>query len=277
MLSQYEYTEKPCMDFEAKAGIGFGCTEAPRGILWHRYETDDNGCVLKANIVPPTSQNQPRIEQDLKDSLIHFGLDNSKAELQLHAEKVIRNYDPCISCATHFLNLNLIRDGFDEKTQTESEPVTMFTSIDLTKVAIIGIGSPYENDELGWRAIDELQKNKNIQVLKEKGLTLFKLDRPGITIADSLKSYEHVLIIDSIKPNQPDQPIHRAQSFICIDALQLDSTSSQLSSHELGVVESLTLLSTLDKMPKQLLIFGVSEIKDELIKKILTIVLPDND
>ena len=92
-----------------RAGTGFGCTEAPRGLLWHRYESDDQGHIRRARIVPPTSQNQARIEQDLKASLETFGLQRDAAALRLRAETVIRNYDPCISCATHFLHVNLQR------------------------------------------------------------------------------------------------------------------------------------------------------------------------
>jgi coenzyme F420-reducing hydrogenase alpha subunit len=93
----------------ATAGIGFGCTEAPRGVLWHRYRVDDQGCIEAARIVPPTSQNQARIELDLRNSLQAFGLDRDQDALRLHAETVIRNYDPCISCATHFLRLKVDR------------------------------------------------------------------------------------------------------------------------------------------------------------------------
>ena len=94
-----------------RAGEGFGCTEAPRGILWHHYRTDAEGRIVFARIVPPTSQNQARIEEDLRTSLIRFGLDQPADELRLFSEKVIRNYDPCISCATHFLDLRLNRRG----------------------------------------------------------------------------------------------------------------------------------------------------------------------
>ena len=99
----------PWVSVQPRAGIGFGCTEAPRGILWHRYETMAEGKIAAARIVPPTSQNQARIEEDLKQSLEAFGLDRTDDELRLHGEKVIRNYDPCISCATHFLKLNVVR------------------------------------------------------------------------------------------------------------------------------------------------------------------------
>ena len=92
-----------------KAGVGYGWSEAPRGLLWHRYEVDKHGLIQAARIVPPTSQNQARIEADLHESLLQFGLDHSDDELRLHCEKVVRNYDPCISCATHFLKLTTER------------------------------------------------------------------------------------------------------------------------------------------------------------------------
>ncbi|MCG6970914.1 MAG: Ni/Fe hydrogenase subunit alpha [Gammaproteobacteria bacterium] len=92
-----------------KSGVGYACTEAPRGILWHRYEMDQHGHVIKATIVPPTSQNQARIEDDLRNALNKFDLTKSDEDIRLHAETIIRNYDPCISCSTHFLNLTVNR------------------------------------------------------------------------------------------------------------------------------------------------------------------------
>ena len=110
LLEQYEVTEKTCIEVTPKAGVGYGCTEAPRGILWHRYEIDENGKVISATIIPPTSQNQARIEEDLKITLEAHGLNAEDEVLKLLGEKVIRNYDPCISCATHFLKLKVARD-----------------------------------------------------------------------------------------------------------------------------------------------------------------------
>ncbi len=109
LLSDYLIPERPYREVKPKAGIGFGATEAPRGLLWHRYEVDDDGRIKAARIVPPTSQNQARIETDLHRSLISFGLDQPDDALRLRAETVIRNYDPCISCATHFLKLDIDR------------------------------------------------------------------------------------------------------------------------------------------------------------------------
>jgi sulfhydrogenase subunit alpha len=93
-----------------RAGVGYGATEAPRGLLWHRYAVNPDGRIATARIVPPTAQNQARIEEDLRNALETFGLQHSDIELQRCGEQVIRNYDPCISCATHFLRVQVQRD-----------------------------------------------------------------------------------------------------------------------------------------------------------------------
>jgi sulfhydrogenase subunit alpha len=109
LLEDYRLPDSPWVPVTPRAGVATGCTEAPRGLLWHRYEMDDDGRVVNARIVPPTSQNQGRIEEDLRLSLLNFGLDQPDDALRLHCEKVIRNYDPCISCATHFLRMQVER------------------------------------------------------------------------------------------------------------------------------------------------------------------------
>lgn len=109
ILEQYKIPDSPYVKTKAKAGSGFGCTEAPRGMLWHKYKLDQNANVLMAKIVPPTSQNQARIEEDLYISLKQFGLQKKEDELRAYSEMIIRNYDPCISCATHFINLKVNR------------------------------------------------------------------------------------------------------------------------------------------------------------------------
>jgi len=109
LLSHYELPSRSRVPVRPAAGTGYGATEAPRGLLWHRYELDSDGRVRAARIVPPTSQNQARIEEDLRRSLEEFGLDHTDEELRQRAETVIRNYDPCISCATHFLDLRVNR------------------------------------------------------------------------------------------------------------------------------------------------------------------------
>ena len=91
-----------------RAGVGFGVSEAPRGLLWHRYEIDDDGTILDARIVPPTSQNQLAIEQDLR-AFVQRHVRLPDDELRDRCEQAIRNHDPCISCATHFLTLDVER------------------------------------------------------------------------------------------------------------------------------------------------------------------------
>jgi len=110
ILENYTVPDSPYVEVTPRAGVGYGCTEAPRGILWHRYELDAQGRVVQATIVPPTSQNQARIEDDLRRSLEAMGLDKPDDEIRLRGETVIRNYDPCISCATHFLKVNIKRE-----------------------------------------------------------------------------------------------------------------------------------------------------------------------
>lgn len=110
ILENYTVPESPYVEVTPRAGVGYGCTEAPRGILWHRYELDAQGRVVQATIVPPTSQNQARIEEDLRRSLEAMGLDQPDDAIRLRGETVIRNYDPCISCATHFLKVDIKRE-----------------------------------------------------------------------------------------------------------------------------------------------------------------------
>ncbi|UCH53541.1 MAG: nickel-dependent hydrogenase large subunit, partial [Pseudomonadota bacterium] len=110
LLAAYQRPAASKTKVVARPGVGFGATEAPRGLLWHRYEIDGQGRIQTARIVPPTSQNQARIEQDLRLSLEEYGLEHSDAELRMRCEMVIRNYDPCISCATHFLDLRVQRN-----------------------------------------------------------------------------------------------------------------------------------------------------------------------
>jgi coenzyme F420-reducing hydrogenase alpha subunit len=107
IIEHYTPPGEPAIAVDPKAGTGFSCTEAPRGILYHRYQIDEAGTIEDANIVPPTSQNQLSIEQDLRD-IVTNNIDLSDEELKAQCEQAIRNYDPCISCATHFLRLDRI-------------------------------------------------------------------------------------------------------------------------------------------------------------------------
>ena len=112
ILGSLEPPDKPSVELSPRAGVGHGCTEAPRGILYHRYEVDGDGMIRRAQIVPPTSQNQSAIEADL-GAFVEANLSLDQEQLTWHCEQAIRNYDPCISCATHFLKLDLVDDSPD--------------------------------------------------------------------------------------------------------------------------------------------------------------------
>jgi sulfhydrogenase subunit alpha len=105
IIADYEEPDRPAVEIEPRAGIGFGATEAPRGLLYHRYRLDSDGAIAEARIVPPTSQNQASIEEDLTSYVGGF-LDLPDEALRHRCEQTVRNYDPCISCATHVLRLD---------------------------------------------------------------------------------------------------------------------------------------------------------------------------
>ena len=108
LIEAYEEPDAPSVPVEPVAGTGYGVSEAPRGLLYHRYRIDAEGTILDAKIVPPTSQNQLAIEDDLR-AVVERNVSLGDDELRWLAEQTIRNYDPCISCATHFLTLDVER------------------------------------------------------------------------------------------------------------------------------------------------------------------------
>jgi coenzyme F420-reducing hydrogenase alpha subunit len=108
IVAAYEPPDEPALEVVPRAGVGHGASEAPRGVLYHRYRLADDGAIVDAKIVPPTSQNQRSIENDL----FAFVTENAALaddELRHRCEQAIRNCDPCISCATHFLTLDVER------------------------------------------------------------------------------------------------------------------------------------------------------------------------
>jgi coenzyme F420-reducing hydrogenase alpha subunit len=108
LIEGYRRPARPAVAVTARAATGYGVSEAPRGVLYHRYEIDADGTIASARIVPPTSQNQRAIEDDLR-RFVADRLDFDDEQLTRACEQAIRNYDPCISCATHFLDLRIDR------------------------------------------------------------------------------------------------------------------------------------------------------------------------
>jgi len=108
LATEYEPPEPPAATVVPRAGTGAGATEAPRGMLLQRYELEADGTIHAARIMPPTAQNQLTIESDVR-RVVEFGLELSDAELTARCELAIRNHDPCISCAAHFLDVSIDR------------------------------------------------------------------------------------------------------------------------------------------------------------------------
>lgn len=106
IIDRYEPPPLAALPLRVKSGVGMAATEAPRGLLYHRYQVADDGTIQEAKIVPPTSQNQRRMEDDLRSYLPQV-LHLQDKEVALGCERIVRSYDPCISCATHFLKLDI--------------------------------------------------------------------------------------------------------------------------------------------------------------------------
>jgi len=106
IIDAYQPPREPFVEAQPRAGTGYGATEAPRGICYHRYTLDDAGLIGDAKIVAPTSVNQRVIEQDLR-AFVAPNLGLPEDELRTRCEQAIRNYDPCISCSAHFLRLEI--------------------------------------------------------------------------------------------------------------------------------------------------------------------------
>ncbi|GAA4659421.1 MULTISPECIES: Ni/Fe hydrogenase subunit alpha [Amycolatopsis] len=108
LIGDYERPARAFVPVAPRAGTGHGVSEAPRGLLYHRYELGEDGLIRSAVIVPPTAQNQPAIEEDLR-RVAAANLHLADAELTALCERAIRNHDPCISCSAHFLELTVDR------------------------------------------------------------------------------------------------------------------------------------------------------------------------
>lgn len=108
LIDRYAPGDTPAAAIESRAGVGYGATEAPRGVLYHRYTVDAAGLITDAKIVAPTSVNQAVIEADLRH-VVEPRLNQPDQALRAVCETAIRNYDPCISCSAHFLKLTVER------------------------------------------------------------------------------------------------------------------------------------------------------------------------
>lgn len=107
LLARGVKPEEP-VEVEVKAGAAVGSCDVPRGILFHNYEIGDDGLITGANCIIPTGQNYANMEADMR-ALVPQILDRPEPEITLMMEMLIRAYDPCISCSTHFMNVEFVK------------------------------------------------------------------------------------------------------------------------------------------------------------------------
>ncbi|MGV9713366.1 Ni/Fe hydrogenase subunit alpha [Gordonia sp. NPDC003424] len=108
LIDEYERPEEPAVEVAPREAVGHGVSEAPRGLLYHRYAIGADGAIREAVIVPPTAQNQAVIEDDVR-AIVTANPAATDAELTDLCERAVRNHDPCISCAAHFLQTTIER------------------------------------------------------------------------------------------------------------------------------------------------------------------------
>jgi sulfhydrogenase subunit alpha len=250
LLQVYAVPDTSKVEATPRAGIGFGCTEAPRGILWHRYETDEEGLMKSVRIVPPTSQNQARMEQDIAQSLMTVGLDQEDDSLRLHAEKVIRNYDPCISCATHFLKLTVHHGEEHIQTKGQMPAGEREASHDEAQsVLVVGVGSPHGSDALGWKVVNQLKQDDVLS--HQAGLRFLCLDRPGTRLLEAMRDEERVILVDAISGSG------KKGALVRMEGREILAQDDRLSSHDLGLASTIQIGGSLDRLPPHLILLGL--------------------
>jgi coenzyme F420-reducing hydrogenase alpha subunit len=107
ILERTDFKKESAVEFKVKEGKGVGVIEAPRGTLYYAIDLDKDGKILYGNLVIPTAQNQIKMENDIR-TLVSKNLDKDKNFIQYEIEKLIRAFDPCMTCATHFLKVNWV-------------------------------------------------------------------------------------------------------------------------------------------------------------------------
>ncbi len=228
IIDAHEQPDSPPVDVQPRRAVGHGATEAPRGMLYHRYGIDDDGLITDAWIVPPTSQNQSSIEQDLR-AVVQRHADLPDEALRIVCEQAIRNHDPCISCATHFLELTVMR------------------AMSSRTVLVIGVGNQLRGDDAAGlevaRRLGEMPTTVAVRMCEGEAIGLLEL----------WHGVDAVVLIDTVRSGSPAGTVHRFDA----GATALPAALSRSSGHTIGVAEAIELARTLGTLPPEVVVYGV--------------------
>jgi hydrogenase maturation protease len=242
LIEAYEPPDPPAVEVRPRAGVGHGVTEAPRGTLYHRYEIGADGLIATARIVPPTSQNQAAIEADLR-TFAEARLDLDDAELTRQCEQAIRNYDPCISCSTHFLDLTVERSlsGTERSVVPVSGP-------GREPVVVIGVGNEFRRDDGAGPAVIG-----RLSGLVPAGVRLVITDGEPTRLIEAWTGAALAVVVDAVRaePSHPGQ-IHR----FVVDRPGA-GVARPASSHGFGLDDAIGLALALDRMPGRLIVHAI--------------------
>jgi hydrogenase maturation protease len=250
LIAAYEPPDPPAVEVPPRAGTGYGATEAPRGTLWHRYEITADGLIAAARIVPPTSQNQAAIEADLRE-FVQAHLDLDDAELTRRCEQAIRNYDPCISCSAHFLDLTVERSLY----RTRMVPVALPpsapaapTPADGAPAVVIGVGNEFRRDDGAGPAVIA-----RLRGLAPPGVRLVVTDGEPARLVEAWTGAALAVVVDAVRAEPPcPGKIHR----FVLDQPRA-GTGRGTSSHGLGLDDAIALAAALDRMPGRLIVHAI--------------------
>jgi hydrogenase maturation protease len=257
LLDRYEPPPHPTVDVPPRAGVGFGASEAPRGLLWHRYATDSDGTITDARIVPPTSQNQREIEHELA-AVVESGLALDRHTLTHRCEHAIRNHDPCISCATHFLDLRV-----DTAPEPLAEPAPKCSGTSPARApapgrapaahgaVVIGIGNPYRRDDGVGPAVAE-RVAAALDPSDHPRVRVYEHDGEPAGLLDRWEGAEMAIVVDSVRTGARVGTVHR---IALGNATHTPATAG--STHGLGLGDAVELARAVGRLPATLLVYGI--------------------
>ncbi len=257
LLDRYEPPPAPAVDVPPRAGAACGATEAPRGLLWHRYATDAGGLITEARIVPPTSQNQREIEHEL-GAVVEAGLALDRHALTHRCEHAIRNHDPCISCATHFLDLRI--SGGTEPAAAPASPRSSVpepgtpvpaSGAPAGGAVVIGVGNPYRRDDGVGPAV-AARVAETLDPARHPGVRVCEHDGEPAGLLERWDGARIAVVVDAVRTGARPGTVHRVAVG---DTPQATAASS--SSHGLGLGDAVELARTLGRMPPALVIYGI--------------------